>query len=170
LNSPSLPPQGPATAAPQLPPVLPPIATPVPPPKPVTHDVTIVTTKKLAQARVLGVPPEEFGIERGARYIADCNYCFHDVVTKTRAQLIVEGIRNQGPGRYRDRQGQGRTQHQAGADRCPCQGDRGRVQGAPRRSAAPRELTETALGIAATAQAHDAKMATLKAAHEGQTE
>jgi hypothetical protein len=31
-------------------------------------------------------------------------------------------------------------------------------------------LTETALGIAATAQAQDAKMAALKAAHEGQTE
>ena len=42
----------------------------VPPPQPpVTHDVTIVTTRKLAQARVLGVPPEEFGIERGARSI-----------------------------------------------------------------------------------------------------
>jgi hypothetical protein len=40
-----------------------------PMPKPVTHDVTIVTTKKLAQAKVMGVPPEEFGIERGARDI-----------------------------------------------------------------------------------------------------
>ncbi|WP_249139673.1 hypothetical protein [Bradyrhizobium japonicum] len=39
----------------------------------VTHDVTIVTTRKLAQARVMGVPPEEFGIERGARSIRDCN-------------------------------------------------------------------------------------------------
>jgi hypothetical protein len=28
----------------------------------VTHDVTIVTTRNLAQAKVLGVPPEEFGI------------------------------------------------------------------------------------------------------------
>jgi hypothetical protein len=92
LNAPILPPQGLPTAAPQLPPVLPPIATPAPPPMPVTHDVTIVTTRKLAQARVLGVPPEEFGIERGARNIADCNYCFHDVVTKTRAQLIAEGF------------------------------------------------------------------------------
>ena len=59
---------------------------------PVTHDVTIVTTRKLAQARVLGVPPEEFGIERGARSIADCNYCFHEVVTKTESQLIAEGF------------------------------------------------------------------------------
>ncbi len=48
-----------------------------------THDVTIVTTRKFAQARVMGVPPEEFGIERGARSIRDCNYCFHEIVTKT---------------------------------------------------------------------------------------
>jgi predicted amidohydrolase len=31
----------------------------------------------------MGVPPEEFGIERGARDIRTCNYCFHEVVTKT---------------------------------------------------------------------------------------
>jgi len=59
---------------------------------PVTHDVTIVTTRKFAQARVMGVPPEEFGIERGARSIRDCNYCFHEVVTKSEAQLIAEGF------------------------------------------------------------------------------
>ncbi|WP_342712196.1 hypothetical protein AAFG13_12640 [Bradyrhizobium sp. B124] len=59
---------------------------------PITHDVTIVTTRKLAQARVMGVPPEEFGIERGARSIRDCNYCFHEVVTKTEARLIAEGF------------------------------------------------------------------------------
>jgi hypothetical protein len=40
----------------------------------------------------LGVPPEEFGIERGARDIKTCNYCFHEVVTKTEAQLIAEGF------------------------------------------------------------------------------
>jgi hypothetical protein len=34
------------------------------------HDVTIRTTKKLCSARVMGVPPEEFGIERGARTLA----------------------------------------------------------------------------------------------------
>src|SRR5215471_5627346 len=68
-------------------------ATPaLPMPAPTTHDVTIVTTRKLAQARVMGVPPEEFGIERGARSIHDCNYCFHEVVTKTEAQLIAEGF------------------------------------------------------------------------------
>ena len=63
-----------------------------PAPSPVTHDVTIVSTRKLAQARVMGVPPEEFGIERGARCIRDCNYCFHEVVTKTESQLIAEGF------------------------------------------------------------------------------
>ena len=63
-----------------------------PPAALVTHDVTIVTTRKLAHARAMGVPPEEFGIERGARCIRDCNYCFHDVVTKTEGQLIAEGF------------------------------------------------------------------------------
>src|SRR5215470_15055231 len=68
-------------------------AVPAPPASaPITHDVTIVTTRKFAQARVMGVPPEEFGIERGARSIRDCNYCFHEVVTKTEAQLIAEGF------------------------------------------------------------------------------
>jgi len=66
-------------------------AQPMAPQPPRMHDVTIVSTKKLAQAKVMGVPPEEFGVERGARSIQDCNYCFHDVVTKTEAQLIAEG-------------------------------------------------------------------------------
>jgi hypothetical protein len=74
-------------ATPLLAPLSPPAVAPA-----VTHDVTIVTTRKLAQARVLGVPPEEFGIERGARDIKTCNYCFHEVVTKTESQLIAEGF------------------------------------------------------------------------------
>jgi len=68
------------------------LAPTVPLGSPVTHDVTLVTTRKLAQARVMGVPPEEFGVERGARSIRDCNYCFHEVVTKTEGQLIAEGF------------------------------------------------------------------------------
>jgi hypothetical protein len=70
------------------------LAPPSPPPATlaITHDVTVVTTRKLAQARVMGVPPEEFGIERGARNIRDCNYCFHEVVTKTEGQLVAEGF------------------------------------------------------------------------------
>ena len=58
---------------------------------PKLHDVTIITTKKMAQARVMPVPPEEFGIERNARDIKTCNYCFHEIVTKTEADLIAEG-------------------------------------------------------------------------------
>lgn len=61
-----------------------------PQPKPVTHDVTLKTTKKNAQARVMGVPPEEFGIERGARTIKDCNYCFHET-NQSVSSLISQG-------------------------------------------------------------------------------
>lgn len=64
---------------------------PAPVALPMVHDVTIVTTRKLAQAKAMGVPPEEFGIDRDARGIRDCNYCFHEIVTKTEAQLIAEG-------------------------------------------------------------------------------
>lgn len=85
-------PQGQPVAPPQMPGLMPPMATPVPPPPPVTHDVTVTTTKKLAQAKVMGVPPEEFGIDRGARSIRDCNYCYHEVTNKTESQLIAEGF------------------------------------------------------------------------------
>lgn len=59
--------------------------------KPVTHDIKIVTTKKTAQAKAMGVPPEEWGIERGARTIKDCNYCFHETV-KTVDELTSQGF------------------------------------------------------------------------------
>jgi hypothetical protein len=72
------------------PPMAPQAAAPAQP-APVLHDVTVLRTKTYAQAKVLGVPPEEFGIERNARDIANCNYAFHDVCTKTRAELIAEG-------------------------------------------------------------------------------
>lgn len=55
------------------------------------HDVTILRTRKYSCAKVLGIPPEEFGIDRNARNIPTCNYAFHDVCTKTRAELIAEG-------------------------------------------------------------------------------
>ncbi len=55
------------------------------------HDVTVVSKKKYARAKVMGVPPEEFGIERGARNIKDCNYCYHKVVDRTEADLIALG-------------------------------------------------------------------------------
>jgi hypothetical protein len=57
---------------------------------PMLHDITILTTKKLAQAKVMGVPPEEFGIERGARTITTCNYCFHET-TKTVGEMEAQG-------------------------------------------------------------------------------
>ena len=66
-------------------------AIPKDPPKPTTHDVKIVTTKKLAQARAMGIPPEEFGIERGARDIPTCNYCFHET-SKSVGELTAQGF------------------------------------------------------------------------------
>ena len=54
-------------------------------------DVTVVRTKRYAQAKVEGVPPEEFGIARGARSLRDCNYCFHDVI-RTESALIAQGF------------------------------------------------------------------------------
>lgn len=92
VQSPDFLPTG--VAGPQMPPLMPGIGhnNPPEPIAPTTHDVTVVTTRKLAQAKVLGVPPEEFGIERGARDIKTCNYCFHEITTKSEAQLIAEGF------------------------------------------------------------------------------
>jgi len=58
--------------------------------QPMLHDVTVVTKKTYACAKVMPVPPEEFGIERGARSIRDCNYCYHKVI-RTQSQLIEQG-------------------------------------------------------------------------------
>src|SRR5712671_1771270 len=59
-------------------------------PAPQLHDVTVVTRRRHSGARVAGVPPEEFGIERNARSIRDCGYCFHEVVRRE-ADLIAAG-------------------------------------------------------------------------------
>ena len=59
-------------------------------PVPMLHDVTVVTRKTVAQARVEGVPPEEFGISRFARSLRDCGYCFHEVI-KREEDLIADG-------------------------------------------------------------------------------
>ena len=59
-------------------------------PAPKWHDVTIVRKKKRKQARVLGVPPEEFGIARNARSLRDCGYCFHEVL-KRQEELLADG-------------------------------------------------------------------------------
>jgi len=54
------------------------------------HDVTVLTRRTVAQARVQGVPPEEFGISRFARSLADCGYCFHEVIRREE-DLIADG-------------------------------------------------------------------------------
>ena len=56
-----------------------------------THDWTLVRTKEKAGAKVYGIPPEEFGIDKNARSARDSNYCYHEVVTKTEADLVAEG-------------------------------------------------------------------------------
>lgn len=77
-------PAAPASPSPGLP-------VPYQAPPPVFYDVTIRSTRKMACARVMGVAPEEVGIDRNARSIKDCNYFFHDIVTKTESELIGEG-------------------------------------------------------------------------------
>ena len=55
------------------------------------HDVTVVKRAKYGCARVMAVPPEEFGIARRARTLAEADYCFH-AVRKAEHQLIAEGF------------------------------------------------------------------------------
>jgi len=62
---------------------------PLPPPAK-WHDVTIITRRKKGQARVAPVPPEEFGIERNARDIKSCGYCFHEV-NRRAGDMIADG-------------------------------------------------------------------------------
>jgi hypothetical protein len=82
----------PTPPAPPAPPTVP--AAPAEPeddaPVPMLHDVTVVTRKTVAQARVEGVPPEEFGISRFARSLKDCGYCFHEVIRREE-DLIADG-------------------------------------------------------------------------------
>ncbi len=66
-------------------------AAPAPVPTPTLHDVEVVKSKTFAEAKVLGVPPEEFGIEKTARSIRTCNYCFHRNTQRTETDLIAEG-------------------------------------------------------------------------------
>lgn len=80
-----LPPVPPAGAP--LPPMLPPD-----PPQPVMlHDVKVVTKRTVKQAKVEGVPPEEFGISRLAKSIRDATYAFHTRPTRTETELIEDG-------------------------------------------------------------------------------
>jgi hypothetical protein len=63
---------------------------PLPAPLRKFHDVTIVTRRKYGCAKVAPVPPEEFGIQRVARSIADCGYCFHEVL-RIAGDMVAEG-------------------------------------------------------------------------------
>jgi hypothetical protein len=55
------------------------------------HDITIEATRTSEQAKVMAVTPDEWGISRHARTIAESPYCFHDVF-KTESQLIEQGF------------------------------------------------------------------------------
>lgn len=59
-------------------------------PVPKLHDVEIITKKTYSCARVMGVPPEEFGIARNARTVKEAGYCFHEV-TRSESELIQDG-------------------------------------------------------------------------------
>lgn len=56
-----------------------------------THDVTVQSKRDYSCAKVVPVPPEEFGISRRARSIKDANYCFHEV-QRTHSELIDDGF------------------------------------------------------------------------------
>jgi hypothetical protein len=73
-------------------PAMPPGAMPEqqPMPAPKWHDVTVKSIRKTECARVMGVPPEEFGISSSARNIRDCGYCFH-ATPRAEGDLISEG-------------------------------------------------------------------------------
>jgi hypothetical protein len=55
------------------------------------HDVTVEAARISEKARVVAVPPEEFGISRHARNIREASYCFHDVF-RSESQLIEQGF------------------------------------------------------------------------------
>lgn len=57
-----------------------------------THDVTIVKRKGYGCAKVVNVPPEEFGVSRRTRRIQDTPYCFHEPGGgRPESELIAEG-------------------------------------------------------------------------------
>lgn len=56
------------------------------------HDVVVEQKKDYSCARVMALPPEEFGVSRDCRgNVQEANYCYHKVVTRTVADLIREG-------------------------------------------------------------------------------
>jgi hypothetical protein len=69
---------------------LPPSSVNSPPSSAMLHDVTIAIKKTYGCAKVMPVPPEEFGITRHTRTIAEAGYCFHEI-PRTVGQLIDQG-------------------------------------------------------------------------------
>ncbi len=59
-------------------------------PAPKFHDVTVRMKKTRECARVMPVPPEEFGIASAARTIKDSGYCYHATPRKA-SDLVAEG-------------------------------------------------------------------------------
>ncbi len=55
------------------------------------HDVKVTKRQTIGEAKIMGVPPEEFGIEPNARSIRSSNYCYHKVF-KTEGELLAQGF------------------------------------------------------------------------------
>lgn len=56
------------------------------------HNVTLLRTKKYAQAKCESVAPEEFGVSRNTRRLSECDYCFHKIPNHTEGTLIAQGF------------------------------------------------------------------------------
>jgi hypothetical protein len=57
-----------------------------------THDVTLVKKKDYGCAKIMNVPPEEFGVARSTRRLQDTPYCFHEPGGgRPEDELIAEG-------------------------------------------------------------------------------
>ncbi len=82
-------PAGPQDALQGLPAIPAPPMAPQPPA--MLHDVVARRRTEYGCARVENVPPEEFGISRRAKTIADATYCFHETTT-TEQDLIDDGF------------------------------------------------------------------------------
>jgi hypothetical protein len=54
------------------------------------HDVQVTANKQIKRHRVMCIPPEEFGISRNCRDMAQCGYCYHQTAVAV-AVLINQG-------------------------------------------------------------------------------
>ena len=57
----------------------------------VCHNVTVLRTNNVAQAKVMACAPEEVGWGRNTRTIKDCTYFFHSPPNRTESDLLSEG-------------------------------------------------------------------------------